>query len=265
MNLGNYTIKAAEIVQQAQQLAFNAQSPSIEPSHILKALIEAAETPIEYLLKKNNVTRTIVANKLEELLATLPRVKGEAAQQISREANTLLLRAEACLQTFNDQFVTPEHLLLALVQGEDAVGKLLKNAGLTESGLVTAIKELRKGESVTSSTQSQQFNALSKYAKNLNDLARQGKLDPVIGRDENGKTIQLINLYPINSKSKNYHTVKLFIDKGSKQIASIKVLGKDGNNYTYLVKSFLSNTEMNDALFVFDKQKHPKVEINDLR
>jgi len=147
-------------------------------------LIEAAETPIEYLLKKNNVTRTIVANKLEELLATLPRVKGEVAQQISREANTLLLRAGACLQTFNDQFVTPEHLLLALVQGEDAVGKLLKNAGLTESGLVTAIKELRKGESVTSSTQSQQFNALSKYAINLNDLARQGKLDPVIGRDE---------------------------------------------------------------------------------
>ena len=82
---------------------------------------------------------------------------------------------------------------------------------------------------------------------------------------ENGKTIQLINLYPINSKSKNYHTVKLFIDKGSKQIASIKVLGKDGNNYTYLVKSFVSNSEMNDALFVFDKQKHPKVEINDLR
>ncbi len=147
-------------------------------------MIEAAETPIEYLLKKNNVTRTIVANKLEELLATLPRVKGEVAQQISREANTLLLRAGACLQTFNDQFVTPEHLLLALVQGEDAVGKLLKNAGLTESGLVTAIKELRKGESVTSSTQSQQFNALSKYAINLNDLARQGKLDPVIGRDE---------------------------------------------------------------------------------
>ncbi len=82
---------------------------------------------------------------------------------------------------------------------------------------------------------------------------------------ENGKTIQLINLYPINSKSKNYHTVKLFIDKANKQIASIKVLGKDGNNYTYLVKTFVSNSEMGDALFVFDKQKHPKVEINDLR
>ena len=183
-NLGNYTVKAAEIVQQAQQLAFNAQAPSIEPAHILKALIEAPDTPIEYLLKKNNVTLTIVAKKLEELLATLPRVSGEAAQQISREANTLLLRTGSCLQLFKDEFVTPEHLLLASVQGDDVVGKLLKNAGLTEGDLITSIKELRKGEKVTSSTQSQQFNALSKYAKNLNDFARQGKLDPVIGRDE---------------------------------------------------------------------------------
>ena len=184
MNLGNYTVKAAEIIQQAQQLAFNAQAPSIEPTHILKALIEAPDTPIEYLLKKNNVTLTIVAKKLEELLATLPRVSGEAAQQISREANTLLLRTGSCLQLFKDEFVTPEHLLLASVQGDDVVGKLLKNAGLTEGDLITSIKELRKGEKVTSSTQSQQFNALSKYAKNLNDFARQGKLDPVIGRDE---------------------------------------------------------------------------------
>ena len=184
MNLGNYTVKAAEIIQQAQQLAFNAQAPAIEPAHILKALIEAPDTPIEYLLKKNNVTLTIVAKKLEELLATLPRVSGEAAQQISREANTLLLRTGSCLQLFKDEFVTPEHLLLASVQGDDVVGKLLKNAGLTEVDLITSIKELRKGEKVTSSTQSQQFNALSKYAKNLNDFARQGKLDPVIGRDE---------------------------------------------------------------------------------
>ena len=184
MNLGNYTVKAAEIIQQAQQLAFNTQAPSIEPAHILKALIEAPDTPIEYLLKKNNVTLTIVAKKLEELLATLPRVSGEAAQQISREANTLLLRTGSCLQLFKDEFVTPEHLLLASVQGDDVVGKLLKNAGLTEVDLITSIKELRKGEKVTSSTQSQQFNALSKYAKNLNDFARQGKLDPVIGRDE---------------------------------------------------------------------------------
>jgi ATP-dependent Clp protease ATP-binding subunit ClpB len=88
------------------------------------------------------------------------------------------------LKQFNDEFVTPEHLILAIVEGNDSSAKLLKNAGLTEKGLVAAIKELRKGETVTSQTQTQEFNALNKYAKNLNELARQGKLDPVIGRDE---------------------------------------------------------------------------------
>lgn len=177
-------MKAAEIIQQSQQLAFNGQSASIEPAHILKALIETVDTPVEYLLKKNNVSVNIVASKLDELLAKMPRVSGEAAQQISREGNTVILRAGAALSLFRDEFVTPEHLLLAVVQGEDAAGKLLKNAGLTESGLIASVKELRKGEKVTSSTQSQQYNALSKYAKDLNEGARQGKLDPVIGRDE---------------------------------------------------------------------------------
>ncbi|MFT3904025.1 MAG: ATP-dependent chaperone ClpB [Niabella sp.] len=184
MNLGNLTIKAAEAFQQAQQLAFNAQNPNIETEHILKALIEQEDSPVQYLLKKNNVTINLVENKLEELIARLPKVSGEPAQQISRDANNVLLRAGASLKQFDDEFVTPEHLLLAIVEGNDAAAKLLKDAGLTEKGLVTTIKELRKGSTVTSQTQSQEFNALNKYAKNLNDLARQGKLDPVIGRDE---------------------------------------------------------------------------------
>ena len=184
MNLGNFTIKAAEAVQQAQQLAFNAQSLNIETEHLLKALLELADSPIEYLLKKNNVTVNLVETKLDELIAKLPKTSQEAALQVSREANSAILRAGAVLKTFQDEFVTPEHLLLALVQGNDSVGKLLKNAGLTENGLIAAIRELRKGEKITSATQSQQFNALNKYARNLNDLARQGKLDPVIGRDE---------------------------------------------------------------------------------
>lgn len=184
MNLGNFTIKAAEAFQQAQQVAFNAQSPNIETEHILKALLEQEDSPVEYLLKKNNVTINLVESKLEELLAKLPKASGDPAQQISRDANNVVLRAGAVLKQFNDEFVTPEHLLLAIVQGNDAAAKLLKNAGLTEKGLITAIKELRKGDTVTSQTQSQEFNALNKYAKNLNELARQGKLDPVIGRDE---------------------------------------------------------------------------------
>ena len=184
MNLGNFTIKAAEAFQQAQQIAFNAKSPNIETEHILKALLEQEDSPVEYLLKKNNVTVNLVDSKLDELISKLPKASGEAAQQISREANNVVLRAGSVLKQFNDEFVTPEHLLLALVQGNDSTGKLLKDAGLTEKGLITAIKDLRKGETVTSQTQSQEFNALNKYAKNLNELARQGKLDPVIGRDE---------------------------------------------------------------------------------
>jgi ATP-dependent Clp protease ATP-binding subunit ClpB len=184
MNLGNFTIKAAEAFQQAQQLAFNAQNPNIEAEHILKALLEQEDSPVDYLLKKNNVTINLVDNKLNELLSKLPKSSGEPAQQISRDANNVVLRAGAALKQFNDEFITPEHLLLAIVEGNDATGKLLKDAGLTAKGLVTAIKELRQGSTVSSQTQSQEFNALNKYAKNLNELARQGKLDPVIGRDE---------------------------------------------------------------------------------
>ena len=184
MNLGNFTIKAAEAFQSAQQIAFNAKNPNIETEHILKALLEQEDSPVEYLLKKNNVTLNLVDSKLDELISKLPKASGEPAQSIGRDANNVVLRAGAALKPFNDEFITPEHLLLAIVQGNDAVAKLLKDAGLTEKGLTTAIKELRKGETVTSQTQSQEYNALNKYAKNLNELARQGKLDPVIGRDE---------------------------------------------------------------------------------
>ena len=184
MNLSNFTIKAAEAIQQAQQLAFNARHLSIETEHLLKALLDQVDSPVEYLLKKNNVTVNLLQTKLQELMSALPRTEGEPAQQISREGNNVVLRAGAVLQHFQDEFITPEHLLLALVQGNDATAKLLRNAGLTEQGLTVAIKELRKGAKVTSSTQEQSFQALEKYARNLNEEARRGKLDPVIGRDE---------------------------------------------------------------------------------
>lgn len=199
MNLGNFTIKAAEAVQQAQQLAFNGQNPAIETEHFLKALLEQQDSPVEYLLKKNNVTINLVQNKLEEALQKLPKSGGEPAQVIGREANNAVLRAGASLKTFGDEFVTPEHLLLAIVQGNDATAKLLKDAGLTEKGLLAAIKELRKGETVKSQTQETQFNALNKYAKNLMEMARQGKLDPVIGRDEEIRR----TLHILSRRSKN--------------------------------------------------------------
>ena len=184
MNLGNFTIKASEAFQQAQQLAFNSQNPTIETEHILKALLKQEDSTVDYLLKKNNVTVNVIESKLDQLIVKLPRSTSDPAQQISRDANNVVLRAGAVLKQFNDEFVTPEHLLLAIVQGNDSAGKLLKNAGLTEKGLTGTIKELRKGATITSQTQSQEYNALNKYAKNLNELAREGKLDPVIGRDE---------------------------------------------------------------------------------
>src|SRR5882724_9532414 len=184
MNLGNFTIKAAEAFQQAQQLAFNSQNPTIETEHILKALLDQQDSPVDYLLKKNNVTVNLVDSKLDELISKLPKTSGEPAQSIGRDANSVVLRAGAALKQFNDEFITPEHLVLAIVQGNDAAAKLLKNAGLTEKGLIAAIKELRKGDTISSQTQSQEFNVLNKYARNLNELARQGKLDPVIGRDD---------------------------------------------------------------------------------
>jgi len=200
MNLNNFTIKAQEIVQQAQQLAFSNQNPTIETAHFLQALLNDADGPISYLLKKNNVNISFVEGKLKEQINKLPKMQGgEPAQNIGRDGNNAMLRTANVLKTFGDEFVTPEHMLIALLQVNDDTSKLLKDAGLTEKGLVAAIKELRKGSTVNSQTSDQQYNALQRYGKNLNELARSGKLDPVIGRDEEIRR----TLHILSRRSKN--------------------------------------------------------------
>ncbi len=199
MNLNNFTIQASETVQAAQQLAFNAGNPNIENDHILQALLDQKTSPVDYLLKKNDVSVQLLNTKLKEALQKLPKSSGEAAQTLGRDANNLLLKAGSLASKFGDEFVTPEHLLLALVMGNDSTAKLLKESGLTEKGLTTAINELRKGEKVKSQTQETQFNALNKYAKNLIEMARLGKLDPVIGRDEEIRR----TLHILTRRSKN--------------------------------------------------------------
>ncbi len=185
MNPNNLTIKSQEIFQKAQQLAFNEKNPNIEVEHMLKALLLDENSAVDYLLKKNNVNVNFVENKVDESLNKLPKLsEGEPAQVISRDLNNVMLRAANTLKTFNDEFISVEHLLLAIVQGNDNAAKILKDAGLTEKSLITAIKELKKGSTVSSQTSETQFNALNKYGKNLNELARSNKLDPVIGRDE---------------------------------------------------------------------------------
>ncbi|MES2883032.1 MAG: Clp protease N-terminal domain-containing protein, partial [Bacteroidota bacterium] len=132
MNLSNYTVKAAEVIQQSQQVAFNNANANIETEHILKSLLMQDDSPIDYLLKKNSVNLQQLEIKLDQQLEKLPKVSGgEPAQNISRDANSVTLRAGAVLKQFNDEFITPEHLLLALVQGNDSTAKLLKDFGLS--------------------------------------------------------------------------------------------------------------------------------------
>jgi len=185
MNLNQYTIKAQEAIQSAQQLAYNNQHAVIDTAHLLKAILLEKDSPTEFLLKKNNVNPAFLLQKTEEQIKGLAKqTTGEPAGNVSRDLNAVLLKASAALKIFGDEFITVEHLLIAMMQVNDAVSKILKDAGLTEKGLTAAIKELRKGETVKSATQETQFQSLSKYAKNLNELAHKGKLDPVIGRDE---------------------------------------------------------------------------------
>lgn len=200
MNLNQYTIKAQEAIQQAQQLAYNNSNANIETAHLLKAILLDKESPIEFLLKKNNVNPNLVLQKTEEQITALAKItSGEPAANLSRDLNSVLLKANAALKTFGDEFVTVEHIMIAFMQVNDGIAKILKDTGLTEKGLITAIKELRKGEKVQSATQETQFQSLSKYAKNLNDLANKGKLDPVIGRDEEIRR----TLHILSRRSKN--------------------------------------------------------------
>jgi len=200
MNLNNYTIKAQETIQAAQQVAFNNENPTIETDHLLKALLADEDTPVDYLLKKNNVNIAFVESKVDESIKKLPKISnGEPAQTVGRDMNNALLKANASIKQFGDEFVSTEHLILGLLQVNDDAGKLLKDSGLTEKGLVTAIKELRKGSTVNSQTQNQQYNSLQKYGKNLIEMARNGKLDPVIGRDEEIRR----TLHILTRRSKN--------------------------------------------------------------
>jgi len=200
MNLSQYTIKAQEAIQAAQQIAYNNKNAAIETLHLLKTILADKDSSTEFFLKKNNLNPLLLNQKVDALLPNLPKqLTGEPATNLSRDLNSVLLKANGALKTFGDEFVTVEHLLIAILQVNDLASKTLKDEGLTEKGLVTAIKELRKGETVSSATQETQFQSLSKYAKNLNELANKGKLDPVIGRDEEIRR----TLHILSRRSKN--------------------------------------------------------------
>ena len=199
MKLDNYTIKSQEAVQQAQQMAMQMDHQQITNAHLLKSLLDEDDEVIGYLLKKLNVNVNYLQQKLDEQISSQPKVSGEGGQYISREANLAMAKAVNYLKEFGDEFVSVEHLLLGILASNDETSKLLKSQGVAEKDLKSAIKELRKGSTVNSQSAENQFNALNKYAINLNERAKSGKLDPVIGRDEEIRRV----LHILSRRTKN--------------------------------------------------------------
>ncbi|MEO5641849.1 MAG: ATP-dependent chaperone ClpB [Bacteroidia bacterium] len=185
MNLNNFTLKSQEAIQQAQQFASEQNNQAVETGHILKGILAVDENVTPFLLKKLNVNIPLFTQVVERINDSYPKVSGGTSQQyLSNTSNQALLKAVNHLKEFNDEFVSIEHLLLGLLDTGDQVSQLMKDNGISTKDLKAAIRDLRKGATVTSASAEETYNALNKYAINLNTQARNGKLDPVIGRDE---------------------------------------------------------------------------------
>jgi len=183
MNFNNFTIKSQEAIQQAHQIAQGYGHQQIENEHILKAIFEVDENVTPFILKKLNVNLATLKQILDKQLESFPKVSGGDIM-LSREANKTVIEASSIAKKMGDEYVSIEHLLLSILNSKSGIAQSLKDQGVTEKGMKTAIDELRGGEKVTSQSAEETYNSLNKYAKNLNQLARDGKLDPVIGRDE---------------------------------------------------------------------------------
>jgi len=183
MNFNNFTIKSQEAIQQAQQVAQGFGHQQIEIEHILKGIFNVDENVTPFLLKKLNVNVELLQQVLDKQLDSFAKVEG-GDLMLSREAGKAMNEASIVAKNMNDEYVSIEHLLMAIFKSKSNIAQTLKDQGVTEKGLKSAIQELRKGDNVTSQSAEETYNALNKYARNLNQLAKDGKLDPVIGRDE---------------------------------------------------------------------------------
>jgi ATP-dependent Clp protease ATP-binding subunit ClpB len=183
MNFNNFTIKSQEVVQKAVQLTRSSGNQAVEPEHLLKALMAEGDAVVRFIFQKLDINPTNVEKALEAAMQRLPRVSG-GEPYLSSDASKVLEKANEIASKGGDQYVTIEAILMALFEVKSTVSSILKDAGMSHDDLKAAIDELRKGKNATSQSAEEQYNALSKYAINLNERARQGKLDPVIGRDD---------------------------------------------------------------------------------
>lgn len=184
MDFKQYTIKSQEAIQKAAELAAANEQQAIEPGHLLKAILLSDENVISFLIKKLSVNKGQLETKLEETVKSYPKVSGGQQPYLSNEAHNALTKALGYLKEFQDEFVAIEHIIMGLLGGKEKVADLLKEVGFVKKDLITAIKELRGGSRVTDQNAESKYQSLNKYSKNLNELARSGKIDPVIGRDE---------------------------------------------------------------------------------
>jgi ATP-dependent Clp protease ATP-binding subunit ClpB len=193
MNFNNFTIKAQEAVQKASDIATGNQQQAIEPAHLLKGLLLVDENVISYLLKKLNVNISRLNDTLDQQIGTFPKVSGSNVY-LSSNANSVLQKAQNYLKEFKDEFVSVEHILLGILTAGDKTSTALKDYGVNEKDLKAAIVSLRGNSKVTDQNAEATYNALNKYARNLNEYAESGKLDPVIGRDDEiRRVIQILS------------------------------------------------------------------------
>ncbi len=183
MNFNNYTIKSQEALQKATEIAGSNEQQAVETGHLLKAILTTDENVISFLVKKLNINQNSLEQKLDEVIDSYPRISGQKPY-LANAAHTALTAASNHLTEFKDEYVAIEHILLGILAGKDKVAQLMKDAGFGKKQLIAAIKELRGGSSVTDQNAEGKYQSLERYSINLNQQARKGKIDPVIGRDE---------------------------------------------------------------------------------
>ncbi|MFM8449295.1 MAG: ATP-dependent Clp protease ATP-binding subunit, partial [Haliscomenobacter sp.] len=199
MTYDNFTIKAQESILKAQQIAGGLEQQQVDTAHLLKGMLETEENVTQFVLQKMGVQIPLLKSKLDEIIATYPKVEGTEKQFLTNEANRALSKARNMLKEFGDQYISIELMLLGILQGDDRTARQLRELGATEPNLRKAIEELRKGTKVTDQSSEDTYNALSKYAINLNERAENGHLDPIIGRDEEIRRV----LHILSRRKKN--------------------------------------------------------------
>ncbi len=199
MTYDNFTIKAQEAIMQAQQLAASFEQQNVDTAHLLKGMLKVDDSVTDFLLKKSGANTKTIEAGLDKLVFDTPRVQGADKQFLTNDANKAVAAAKTMLKDFGDEYISLELLLLGIAKGADKTGRLLRENGATLENLTAAVKEIRKGRKVTDAESEQVYNALQKYAINLNELAATGKLDPVVGRDEEIRRV----LHILSRRKKN--------------------------------------------------------------